>query len=166
MIPSYKNEIIFDLLNMNYIRTVVVKEKSGLRNLREKEENESNDITITNNEKIRRKKKKRDNIDINEISSDEERKVKIMLTKEKILELQARDSNGIKSFINLLPFYGNEISLIKHTPNKEKYPAGKAQEPLIKIDVSHYMKRIEARIRENPAFFRNIKNKEKEEKLN
>ena len=166
MIPSYKNEIIFDLLNSNYIRTVVVKEKSGLRNLREKEENESNDITITNNEKIRRKKKKRDNIDINEISSDEERKVKIMLTKEKILELQARDSNGIKSFINLLPFYGNEISLIKHTPNKEKYPAGKAQEPLIKIDVSHYMKRIEARIRENPAFFRNIKNKEKEEKLN
>ena len=89
-----------------------------------------------------------------------------MLTKEKILELQTRDSSGIKSFINLLPFYGNEISLIKHTPNKEKYPAGKAQEPLIKIDVSNYTKRIEARIRENPAFFKIIRNKQKEEKLN
>ena len=89
-----------------------------------------------------------------------------MLTKEKILELQTRDSSGIKSFINLLPFNGNEISLIKHTPNKEKYPAGKAQEPLIKIDVSNYTKRIEARIRENPAFFKIIRNKQKEEKLN
>ena len=89
-----------------------------------------------------------------------------MLTKDKILELQTRDSSGIKSFISLLPFYGNEISLIKHRPNKEKYPAGKAQEPLIKIDVSNYTKRIEARIRENPAFFRNFKNKEKDEKLN
>ena len=130
MIPSYKNEIIFDLLNSNYIRTVVVKEKSGLRNLREKEENERNDITMKNTENRRRKKRTRENIDINEISSDEEGKVEIMLTKEKILELQTRDSSGIKSFINLLPFYGNEISLIKHTPNKEKYPAGKAQEPL------------------------------------
>ncbi len=33
-----------------------------------------------------------------------------MLTKDKILELQTRDSSGIKDFINLLPFYGNEIS--------------------------------------------------------
>ena len=166
LIPSYKNEIIFDLLNLNYIRTVVVKKKTGLRNLREKEENERNDITMKNTENRRRKKRTRENIDINEISSDEEGKVEIVLTKDKILELQTRDSSGIKTFINLLPFYGNEISLIKHTPNKEKYPAGKAQEPLIKIDVSNYTKRIDARIRENPAFFRNFKNKEKDEKLN
>ena len=104
--------------------------------------------------------------DISEISSDEERKPELLLTKEKILELQARDSNGIKIFINLLPFYGNDISLIKHTPNKEHYPAGKAQEPLIKIDISNYIKRIEARIRENPAFYKKLKSRQKTEKLN
>ena len=164
LIPSYKNEIIFDLLNLNYIRTVVVKEKSGLRNLREKEDNENNEITLSNIVEQRRKRKKTIE-DINEISSEEE-KVEIILTKDKILELHTKDSNGIKAFINLLPFYGNEISLIKHTPNKEKYQMGKAQEPLIKIDLSNYTKRIEARIRENPAIFRKMKNKQKEEKLN
>ena len=151
--PSYKNEIIFDLLNLNYIRTVLEK-KSGFRNLREKEENEADDITIRKTEKKRQKKKMREYLDINEISSDEEEKVEIILTKDKILELQTRDSSGIKSFINLLPFYGNEISLIMYTPNKEKYPGGKAQEPLIKIDVSNYTKRIESRIRENPHFLK------------
>ena len=44
---------------------------------------------------------------------------KMSLTKEKIIEFQTRDSTGIKAFINLLPFYGNEISLINHTSNKE-----------------------------------------------
>ena len=89
-----------------------------------------------------------------------------MLTKDKILELQTRNANGIKDFINLLPFYGNEISLIKHTPNKEKYPAGRPPEPLIRIDVNNYIKKIEVRIRENPELFRKMKNKQKEEKLN
>ena len=59
--PTFKNEIIFDLLSLHYIRTVIVKEKSGFRNLREKE------ITITmrilyrikyQKEKKGRKKKK------------------------------------------------------------------------------------------------------------
>ena len=151
---------------MNYIRTVLVKEKSGLRNLREKEENDSNDVIASNtNEKKKRKKKTKEEIDINEISSEEER-VEIMLTKDKILELQTRNANGIKDFINLLPFYGNEISLIKHTPNKEKYPAGRPPEPLIRIDVNNYIKKIEVKIRENPELFRKMKNKQKEEKLN
>ena len=82
----------------------------------------------------------------------------MLLTKEKILELQSMDSNGIKSFINLLPFYGNEISLIKHRPNREKYPVGKAQEPSIKIDVSNFTRRIDEKLRENPQYYKHFKN--------
>jgi hypothetical protein len=41
LIPKDKNEIIFDLLNLNYIRTVIVKKKTGLRNLREKKEKQN-----------------------------------------------------------------------------------------------------------------------------
>ena len=165
--PTNKNEIIFDLLNLNYIRTILVTKKTGLRNLREKEEEENENkinLSIKTTEK-RKRKKTRENFGINDISSEEE-KIEINLTKDRLLELQGKDSNEIKSFINLLPFYGNEISLIKHRPNKEKYPAGKAQEPLIKIDVSNYSKRIEARIKENPIFFKRLKNKQKEEKTN
>ena len=164
--PMYKNEIMFDLLNLNYIRTVLVDKKSGLRNLRNKDDDvyeSRNNLTLNTLEK-RRKKLTRENLE--QISSDEEEKQEIKLTKERILELQTRDSKGIKSFINILPFYGNEISLIKHRPNKEKYPAGKAQEPLIKIDVSNYTKRIDARIRENPAFFKRFKNRQKDERNN
>ena len=166
--PSNKNEIIFDLLNLNYIRTILVTKKTGFKNLREKKEekneNKSN-LSINITEKKKRKKT-RENFGVNSISSEEESKIEISLTKERLLELQGRDSNEIKFFINLLPFYGNEISLIKHRPNKEKYPAGKAQEPLIKIDISNYIKRIEARIKENPIFLKKLKIKQKEEKIN
>ena len=169
MIPPFKNEILFDLMNLNYIRTIVVKKKSGLRNLREKIiEGNRNDLTLNTTDKKKRNKTKEEhsNNEINEISSEEEEKVEIMLTKDRILELQTRDSNGIKSFINSLPFYGSDISLIKHRPNKEKYPSGHIQEPLIKIDLSKYTKRIESKIRENPEFFRKFKNRQTEEKNN
>ena len=166
MVPPFKNEILFDLMNLNYIRTIIVKKKTGLRNLRDKEEDAGKkDLTSINIEK-RKRKKTREDLGINEISSDEEEKVEIMLTKDRILELQARDSNGIKTFINLLTFYGNDVSLIKHRPNREKYPAGNIQEPLIKIDASKFIKRIELKIRENPEFYRRIKSKQKEDKIN
>ena len=167
MIPPFKNEILFDLMNLNYIRTIVVKKKSGLRNLREKIiEGNRNDLTLNTIDKRKRKKTKGEHSN-NEISSEEEEeKVEIMLTKVRILELQTRDSNGIKTFINSLPFYGSDISLIKHRPNKERYPAGHIQEPLIKIDLSKYTKRIESKIRENPEFFRKFKNRQTEEKNN
>ena len=52
--PDGKNEIIFDLLKLNYIRTMLVTHKSGLRNLRERDLNKysNNDISL---EKKRKK---------------------------------------------------------------------------------------------------------------
>ena len=88
----------------------------------------------------------KDSKKIKEESSSEEERVEIKITKEKILELQTKDSNGIKYFINTLPFYGKEISLIKHRPNRDKYPSGKAQEPLIRISINDFNKRITLKI--------------------
>ena len=161
LMPPFKNEILFDLLNLHYIRTIIVKNKSGFRNLREKdEENENEDMISLTSRTKKKRTKKRLHKDLDD--SSEEEKVQMLLTKDKILELQTKDSNSIKSFIILLPFFGEEISLIKHRPNKERYPAGKAQEPLIKIDVSNFTRRIDLKLRENPEFYKKIKNMKNE----
>ena len=143
-IPTYKNEIIFDLLNLKYIRAVIVKKKSGLKNIIKIDE--ENDIKDNLREKSIQKKRIKTRNDFIENSSNDEN-IDVVITKDKLLELQGKDSNEIKNFINSLPFYGNEISLIKHRPNREKYPSGKAQEPLIKIDLSKTIKRIDLKLK-------------------
>ena len=149
-IPHDKNEIIFDLLKLNYIRTLLVTHKSGFRNLRERDFNNyiSNELVP---EQKRKKNKRKDSLDE---SSEEE--AKYILTKDKILELQGKNAREIKTFINILDFYGNDISLVRHRPNKENYPCGKAQEPLIKINLSNFTKRIEANLKQNPKIFKRI----------
>jgi len=143
---------------LHYIRTVIVQEKSGFRNLREKEDvNENEELRSNKVSEKKKRKKKRDN-KIEEESSSNDERVEFILTKDKILELQTKDSIGIKAFINLLPFYGDEINLIKHRPNKEKYTVGKAQEPSIKIDVNKFTKRLDAKLKENPEIYKKIKN--------
>ena len=160
-IPDSKTQIVFDLLNLNYIRTVIVKKKSGFRNLRISEEDKEKIDNKNNNKKTKRKNQEKEG---KELSSEDELN-EVIITKEKILELQSKDSIGIKSFINMLPFFGKEISLVKHRPNKELYPAGKAQEPSIKIVLNDFIKRIEKRIRDNPNFFKKIKSAQKAVKL-
>ena len=158
-IPPLKNEIIFDMLNLNYIRTVIVQKKSGFRNLRDKEDNINNIEDI--NAKLNKKKRRKHSVD--EESSEDEKDI-IILTKEKILELQTKDANGIKSFIYILPFYGEDISLVRHRPNKEKYPCGITQEPLVKINASEFKKRIDVRLKKNPSQYNKFKNRENRNK--
>ena len=153
-IPHNKNQIIFDLLKLNYIRTLLVTHKSGLRNLRNRELNKYNNNEIIVDKK-RKKNKRKESLDE---SSEEE--AKYILTKDKILELQGKDAKEIKTFINILDFYGNDISLVRHRPNKENYPCGKAQEPLIKINLSNFTKRIEANFKQNPKFLKRINKKQ------
>ena len=161
-IPDNKTQIIFDLLNLNYIRTVVVKKKSGFRNLRRIDEENKK---INNKNTIEAKKSKRKYEELKEKDSSGDEIVEVKITKEKMFELQTKDSFSIKSFINMLPFYGSEISLIKHRPNKERYPVGKAQEPSIKIVMSNFTKRIESRIKDNPNFYKKLKDTKKEAKI-
>ena len=168
-IPSLKNQVLFDLLNLKYIRTIIVSKKSGFRNLREDDEENKNILEKSQNtiKSLKKKKEKKEKKEINEESSDEELQ-EMKITKEKLLELQTKDSNGIKYFINSLSFFGKEISLIKHRPNRERYPTGKAQEPLIKISLNDFTKRMGLKIKENPLLFKKvkslIKNEEPEEK--
>ena len=164
-IPDIKNQIIFYLLHMNYIRTKIVKEKTGLRNLLENEDDIDNKNTI-NITKSGQKQILNSQDSNNKEDNSENEKEDAIITKEKIFNLQAKNSNGIKSFINSLPFFGREISLIKHTPNKEQYPAGKAQEPEIKINANKYTKLIESKLKENPDLYKKIKIMQKEKKLN
>ena len=76
-------------------------------------------------------------------SSDEEKKEKIELTKEKILEMQTKTSQEIENFINLLTYYGEDVFLEKHRPNREKFAVGKGHEPLIKISMGTFITKID-----------------------
>ena len=157
-IPKNKKEILFDLLSLNYIRTETVKKKIGNRNLREKEDNIENEKQI--NKANRDKNKKITNIsNVDEIieSSEENKKINVELTKEKILELQTKSSKDIQDFIELLPFFGEEIFVEKMRPNKEKYAIGKNHDALIKISIANFVTKIEQKINSNPELLRRLK---------
>ena len=164
-IPDIKNQFLFDLLSMNYIRTKIVKEKSGFRNLRESVDDVENQNNVKDAIGSRKRKDYNKEASLLGIISEEENE-ELIITKEKIFELQTKDSNGIKAFINLLPFYGNEVSLIRHRANRELYSSGKAQEPQIKIDISKYIQLVESKLKENPKLFKKIKSLQKERKIN
>ena len=147
-----KNLILFDLLNLNYIRTLVVNQKSGFRNLRhideEKEKYSSKKDII---EVKRTKKRKKSSIIEGEGSSSsadelDKHKPNNLLTKEKIMELQGYNYLEIKNFIFSLPLYGSEINLEKFTPNGEKYSATKITESLINIQISKFCKKVEEKL--------------------
>ena len=149
-IPSSENHLVmFDLINLQYIRTLLVDKKTGLRNLRNTYEEDK--ISVSNKKLDIKKKKKRQKstiVDDDEESSDELeiKKTNFVLTKEKILELQVHNYSEIKNFIFSLPLYGSDISLERFRPNGDKYSASKMTEPLIKIQISNFCKRIDERI--------------------
>ena len=157
-IPKTNNEIMFDLLSLNYIRAIVVKHRTGLRNLRD-QNNEEDSVKKLSNNKVKHKKSKNEGIVelMNESSNEENRKEEVILSKEKILELQEMDSNYIKNYIFSLPFNGEDVSLEKHRPNKEKYLAGKTTEPRIKIEIGHFIKRMEEKILSDPNLLKKLK---------
>ena len=94
------------------------------------------------------------------------KKEEMVITKERLLELQTRDSTGVKNFIFSLPFYGNDVSLERHRPNRERYPVGRPQEPNIKIEVGHFIKTIEEKIKNTPELMRRLREGNKEDSSN
>ena len=149
-----KNLILFDLLNLNYIRTLVVNQKSGFRNLRNIEEEKEKEKCSSNKNilevKKSNKRKKSSVLEEKDLpsSSDEldKNKSNNLLTKEKIMELQGYNYLEIKNFIFSLPLYGSEVNLEKFTPNGEKYSASKIKESLINIQISKFCKKIEEKL--------------------
>ena len=153
-----KNSILFDLLNLGYIRTLLVEKKSGMRNLRSFDMNEEKEL-VANNNKIDSKspKKRKKNTMVEEESSeDSERNKNNLLTKEKILELQVHNYEEIKNFISSLPIYGVDVSLERFRPTGDRYSASKITESLIKIQMNHFCQRIKEKVRDLKK--KNIKN--------
>ena len=166
LIPIGNKEILFDLLSLNYIRTELVNKKTGTRTLREKEDIIENEKQLIKSQNEKNNKKSSINNNLDEIaeSSEDEKNIKVVeLTKEKLLELQTKESKDIEIFINSLPYYGSDVSLEKHRPNKERYPVGRGHEALIKIDVGKFNKKIEKRINSDPESLKKYKNVKEEE---
>ena len=165
-LPNSNKEILFDLLSLNYIRTEIVNKKIRNVNLIEKDDNIDNEKQT---KIIRGKSKKIINAsNMEEIieSSEEEKNIKIELTKEKILEMQTKETKEIEIFINQLPYYGAEIFMEKLRPNREKYAIGRGHEPLIKIEIGHFIKKIEAKIKSDPELMMRYKGTKEEESQN
>jgi hypothetical protein len=156
--------ILFDMLRLNYVRTVLVTEKSkGYQDNRPVIVDTSSKNSISKQPTVKATKKAKrkgggKNNEESELSDDEQPKVENLITKEKLIELQARNSDDVKAFIVSLQFYGADVSLEKHRPNKERYPVGKAQEPEIKISISGFIKRIEEKLRAHPERKHEVKN--------
>jgi hypothetical protein len=146
-IPKAENNLImFDLYKMHYVRTLVVKIKSGFRNLRNEEEiKEKMDFDSIKVKAIKNSRKKRKNSSIEEEDSsvNSDNNNNILLTKERILELQVHNYIEIRNFIFSLPLYGGDVALERFRPNGDKYSASKITESLIKIHISNFCKRID-----------------------
>jgi hypothetical protein len=153
---NQKKEVLFDVKRLGYVRTVLVEQKTGFHNLRDEElEKDLSEDSISN------KKKSIDNdedeINNKEDSDDENKKDDIIITKEKILELQQLNAAGVKAFIEKLSFYGNDVSLERHRPTKEKYAIGRAEMPNIRIDIKQFEKSIEEKIKKFSGTYETIK---------
>ena len=144
---SDKNIIVFYLNNLCYRRIFGVDKKTGLRNL--KSEDLENNIIETKNDKLELKisKKRKKSIQLSEHdSSDSEKNINNILTKEKIIELQVLNHSDIRNFIFSLPIYGSDVALERFRPNGDKYSASKITESLIKIQLTHFCKRLEEKL--------------------
>ena len=58
-IPHSNKEIIFDMLTLNYIRTILVEEKTGTRNLLNREEFLQSDVNTNKSLSAEKRKKKK-----------------------------------------------------------------------------------------------------------
>ena len=145
---SDKNLVMFYLYKLDYVRTYVVEQKSGLNNLKSKEDEDyfNKEGIYLNNFGILKTKKEKREIEISEEESSEntEKHKHSILTKDRVLELQVHNFIIIRNFIFSLPLYGEDVSLERFRPNKDKYSASKITESLIKIRLSEFCKRIDS----------------------
>ena len=126
--------------------------------MRKKEDNIENEIQLNKSHKNKKSMNSSIMDEINE-SSLENKDIKIVLTKEKIMEMQTKNSKEIEHFINQIPYYGSDVFLEKHRPNKEKYPVGKEHESLIKISLGNFIERIGKKLNSNSELMGNYKEK-------
>ena len=167
-----KKLMIFDIKKLNYTKAEIVtvktkneevkKEEIEKKNLKEKieESNRSNESGEKNETKTNEKNEKKKK----EESDSKESFVEIFnpLTKEAIQDFQIKQSDEIRKFIKILPFFGKDILLKKKTPTKQEFSAGYGIEPNINVSVDDFLKKIEI----NHLLDKRQIEKEKNEKFN
>ena len=173
--PSNSKLIMYDILHLNFVRTQLLKKNKNKDEYFIRPKNDTQIIqTISNNNELLKKKSKKVKIrrSYNNNSDEEDENDKNskegnlnVLTKEKILELQSRSSQEINDYINSLKYFGADINLEKHRPNKELYPAGKISEPNIKIQISSFINRIEEKLKAHPELRKNIRHNKNSQNL-
>ena len=148
-IPKNKNEFLFDIITLHYIRAKIVEEKTGKKSILDFEDDiESDRLKKRLSGPMRIKSDRNENTQENNDFMEEEdeyidKKKEYILTKEKLNAIQGEDYIYINNLINNLPFYGKDVQLERHRPNKERYPVGKIQEPIIKIIIANFCKDID-----------------------
>ena len=142
-IPKIDNKLIMFYLNkLSYIRTYLVEQKTGFRNLKNKDN--ENDADAKDNKSEMKISKRKKSVQISEDESSENSKKNLLsLSKEKILELQTNNFIQIRNFIFSLPVFGVDVSLERFRPNGDKYSASKITESKIKISLTEFCKRID-----------------------
>ena len=114
---------------------------------------------MENKNNINKKGKNKKNVIYDEEEDDEDydfdKKNNNLLTKEKVIELQANNYIEIRNFVFDLPVYGSDVALEKFRPNGDRYSASKITESLIKIKISKFCKTLE----EKYHFEQNFKKK-------
>ena len=86
----------------------------------------------------------------------------------RMLKREAYQSSiaGIENTRAWMTFHGNDVSLERHRPNRERYPVGRPQEPNIKIEIGHFIKTIEEKIKNTPELMRRLREGNKEDSSN
>ena len=143
--------IMYDMTKMNFLRTSLVKEKS--KSAIEKAAMCSvvtieNQKIIQNNttKKEKRRRRRSDTSNMDDSEENEKALEDHILTKEKLTEYQARNSDDIKSFIHSLHFYGDNVAFYKRdTELKSPYEDHYNKQPLIKNILDEFIKKIAMR---------------------
>jgi len=151
---NIKKNLLYDLSKLNYMRTVVVKEKTKIPDLnmdiKTKDADEKDQLL---NQISSAKERKRRNSDLK--SDDEDEKIKLvdmnLLTAEKVSEYHGKSSDDIKCFIYSLKFFGEGISYLKRDPElKTTFEDYFNKTPLSKLTVDEYVRKMINKRSSNP----------------
>lgn len=139
--------LMYDMTKLNYMRTVLVNEKThqpDISHFMNKSPERTLEKTILSPLKHNKKRRKKGD----EKSDEEEEKLleEKALTKEKIQEFQAKNSDEIRGFINSLAFFGEGVALFKRdTEFKNSYEDHYNKIPLIKQSLEEFSKKMAIR---------------------
>jgi hypothetical protein len=140
-----KKSLMYDMTKLNYMRTVIVKEKKtpDLNDFIKNKETETQ--SLIQQSSIKKDKRGRGTADKSDEEDDKAKAIDLnILSSQKVSEMHGKSSEDIKSFIYSLRFFGEGVTLLKREPEtKSTYPDIINKQPLIKQSVDEYFKKMQ-----------------------